>query len=111
MAKNLTINRGNTQNVALSINPITLQEGDTVYFTAKSKYDNDMSDDSAAIKKDVTYAVNGSSVEFTLSPQETNVEPGKYVYDITANLADNGRVTLVGGKLTVKPVVTLRGIN
>lgn len=111
MAKNLTFNRGNTQNVALSINPIELQEGDIVYFTAKSKYDNDMTDDSAVIKKDVTYAVNGSRLEFELTPQETNVEPGKYVYDVTANFTDNGRLTLVGGKLTIKPVVTLRGIN
>lgn len=111
MAKNLTIKRGNTQTVSVTISPIDLEPGDVVYFTAKPKYDSDMTDSSAVISKDVTDDVNDATVEFTLFPNETNVEPGKYVYDITANFANNGRVTLLEGKLKVTPVVTLRGIN
>lgn len=117
MKKNITIIRGNTQNISLRIKDpesvVAVQDTDTIYFTAKTKYDNDSSDSSAAISKTLSAGdvldVDTGEVHFKLTASETNVLPGKYVYDLVLKQADYDRVTLLDGKLTVKPATTLRG--
>lgn len=113
MAKNLTMIRGNTVNIHLRLSPIKLRPSDRIRFTAKPVYDEDKTDDAAAIRKDITdMAVSeDGTVSFMLTPKETDVTPGKYVYDITINFDDERRTTVLGGKLTIKPVATLRGIK
>lgn len=111
MAKKITIERGTTKTVTLTISPIKLESGDVIYFTAKSKYDNDTTDSSASIKKDVTNLVEGQTLEFTLTASDTNVLPGSYVYDVVGNFVNNGRIPLLRGKMKVLPMATLRGIN
>lgn len=113
MAKNLTIIRGNTASIHLRMSPIKFRPSDRIRFTAKPAYDEDKSDDSAVIRKDITESAvsEDGTVSFILTPQETDVPPGKYVYDITVNFEEERRTTLVGGKLTIKPVATLRGIR
>lgn len=117
MAKNLKIIRGNTQTVSLTVldpeSASAVQPTDTIYFTAKPKYDDDSTDSSAVITKtllasDVLDPTTGV-VTFKLTASDTNQEPGKYVYDIVLRQADYDRVTLLEGKLTIKPAVTLRG--
>ena len=117
MAKNLTIIRGNTQTVRLTVldaeSASAVSATDTIYFTAKPKYDEDETDSAAVIAK----TMNASEVldtttgiaTFKLTASETNITPGKYVYDIVLRQADYDRVTLLEGKLTIKPATTLRG--
>ena len=117
MAKNLKITRGNTQTVRLTVSDAesvqAVQPTDTIYFTAKPKYDNDSTDSAAVITKtmnasDVLDTTTGV-VTFKLTASETNVEPGKYVYDLVLRQADYDRVTLLDDKITIKPATTLRG--
>lgn len=115
--KNLKIIRGNTQTVRLTVLDAESAQAvlptDMIYFTAKSKYDEDSTDSSAVIAKtmnasDVLDPVTGV-LTFKLTASETNVAPAKYVYDIVLRQADYDRVTLLEGKITVKPAATLRG--
>lgn len=117
MAKNLKIIRGNTQNVSLMVRDpdsvVAVQSTDTIYFTAKPKYDEDNTDSSAAITKtlsagDVLDPTTGK-INFKLTASDVNIPPGKYVYDMVLRQADYDRVTLLEGKLTIKPATTLRG--
>lgn len=117
MAKNIKIIRGNTQTVSLTVRDSEQAQAvtatDTLYFTAKPKYDEDNTDSSAAITKTMNAGSvldpNTGIVVFKLTAAETNVTPGKYVYDLVLKQADTDRATLLDGKLTVKPAVTLRG--
>ena len=117
MAKNLKIIRGNTQTVRLTVldaeSAQAVQPTDTIYFTAKTKYDEDSTDSSAVISKtmnasDVLDTTTGV-LTFKLTASDTNVAPAKYVYDIVLRQADYDRATLLDGKLTIKPATTLRG--
>ena len=86
---------------------------DTIYFTAKTGFDDDSTDSSAVISKtmsagDILDTTTGE-ITFKLTASETNIEPGKYVYDIVLKQADYDRVTLLDGKITIKPATTLRG--
>lgn len=119
MTKNITIIRGNTQTINLTVldaaSVPAVTDSDTIYFTAKPAYDEDETDDNAAIRKtlnarDVLDPETGV-VSFKLTANEANVSPGKYVYDIVLKQADTDRVTLLEGKLKVTPAVTLRGFN
>lgn len=119
MAKNITIIRGNTQTVNLTVldaaSVPAITDTDTIYFTAKPTYDEDETDNSAVIRKtlnarDVLDTTTGV-VSFKLTAAEANITPGKYVYDIVLRQADTDRVTLLEGKLTIKPAATLRGFN
>ena len=117
MAKDLKFIRGNAQNVTLKVMDTeqaqAVQPTDVIYFTAKPKYDDDSSDSSAVISKtmDASEILDPTTGEITfkLSSSEMNVEPGKYVYDIVLKQDDSDRVTLLDGKITIKPAATLRG--
>ena len=117
MAKNLRIIRGNTQTVRLTVldpeSASAVQPTDTIYFTAKPKYDEDDTDSSAVITKTMNASdvldVTTGVVTFKLTASDTNVTPAKYVYDLVLRQADYDRVTLLEGKLIIKPATTLRG--
>lgn len=113
MSTNLTMIRGNTTNIHLRLAPVQIESSDQIYFTAKPSYDEDENDNSAVIRKDITGIVSNSQgvASFVLTPLETDIPPGKYVYDITIEFGSERRTTLLGGKLTIKPVATLRGIK
>lgn len=117
MAKDLKFIRGNAQNVTLKVMDAeqaqAVQPSDVIYFTAKPKYDDDDTDSSAVIAKTMNASEildpTTGEVTFKLTSSEMNIEPGKYVYDIVLKQADSDRVTLLEGKLTIKPAATLRG--
>ena len=117
MSKNIKIIRGNTQTVQLTVRNSEQVQAvtptDTLYFTAKSNYDNDSTDSKAAITKTMSASSvldpTTGVVTFKLTSSDTNIEPGKYVYDLVLKQEDTDRVTLLDGKLTVKPAATLRG--
>lgn len=116
MAKNIKIIRGNTQNITLRVldeeQAQAVTSSDAIYFTAKPKYDEDSTDSSAVIAKTMSAGDildETGIVDFKLTASEANVPPGKYVYDIVLKQEDTDRVTLLEGKLTVKPAATLRG--
>ena len=119
MAKNLTITRTNTQTVNLTATDASgisaVGSGDVIYFTAKPAYDDDETDSNAVITKtldaDDVLDTDTGKVSFTLTASDTNVEAGKYVYDLVLKQSDEDRITLLSGKLTVKPAVTLRGVE
>jgi hypothetical protein len=106
---NITIKRANTQNITLNVEPAELGPGDVVYFTVKPKFDNDSTDSAAVIAKDVT-DVLVDPFTFKLTAQDTDVLPGRYVYDLTIKFVNGDRTTIADGKCRVKPVVTLRGV-
>lgn len=119
MAKNIKIIRGNTQTINLTVLDASsvpaVRDSDMIYFTAKPSYDEDETDANAVIcktlnAKDVLNTETGA-VSFKLTASEANVVPGKYVYDIVLKQADTDRATLLEGKLTVTPAVTLRGFG
>lgn len=119
MAKDIKIIRGNTQTVNLTVLDASsvpaVTDTDTIYFTAKPKYDEDETDENAVIRKTLNAKdvldTNTGVVSFKLKSSETNIEPRKYVYDIVLKQADTDRVTLLEGKLKVTPAATLRGFD
>lgn len=85
--------------------------GATVYFTAKTAYDNSITDSTAVILKDVTShsdPTNGRTV-ITLTSTDTNIPAGEYVYDIKLKKASNVQMTVKVGELVILPAVTNRG--
>lgn len=119
MAQKLTITRANTQTINLTAKDASsasaIQSGDRIYFTVKPTYDDDTTDSQAVISKtmdaDDVLDPETSRVTFTITASEANVPAGKYVYDLVLKQSDNDRMTLLEGKLTVKPAVTLREIS
>ena len=117
MAKNITIIRGNANMVNLNVTdsaslPV-IKENDTIYFTAKPAYDEDSLDSNAVIKEDLpardVLNPDTGQVSFKLKSSTLNIPPGKYVYDLVLKQAESDRITLLEGKLTIKPAATLRG--
>jgi hypothetical protein len=109
MAK-YSVYKENTQTISLSFDGVDLT-GATVYFTVKSAPDDDATDTTAVIKKDVTShidALNGQTV-ISLTATDTNIAAGKYGYDIKLKTAAGAQTTVDKGDFTIKPVYTNRG--
>lgn len=118
MKKNITLIRGDVQTICLAVmdedRASAIQSTDTVYFTAKPKYDNDSTDSTAVISKTkaASEVINpDGTITLKLESSDMNVSPGKYVYDLVLKQSDYDRVTLLYGKLTIKPATTLRGYS
>ena len=97
----LFIIRGDSASINFSMDGTDLT-GATVYFTAKAEIDNAADDAAAAITKEVTEhtaPLSGTTV-IELGPEDTNVDPGIYYYDI--------QVKTAGGKVTSIPTRKLR---
>ena len=111
---NLTIIRGDTTNITLTL---TDQDGDaidltgaTVFFTAKPDFDNDILDAAAVITKEVTShsdPTNGITV-IPLTPSDTDITPGIYQYDVQVKDAGGSIFSLPARQLKVIEDVTRR---
>lgn len=112
MLQPLCIPQKNTQTLYIKSEDYTFTTGDTLYFTVKTKPDNDQTDTDALISKswtvgtDAEYDSDGY-LNLNLAETDTDIDFGDYVYDIKLV---NGEVaeTLVFGELKILPVSTLR---
>ena len=108
----LVIPQKNTQILYIKSDSYEFETGDHLYFTAKTKPDNDGTDGDALIAADWTVGTDASVddegyLELALTETQTNIPFGDYFYDIKLK---NGEVadTLVAGELKILPVATLR---
>jgi len=88
MVATIKIHRGDTRNLDFNFTDSTGAiidiTGYTVFLTVKAVIDNDLTDNSAIIKKTVTShtdPTNGVTV-VSLTSTDTNQTPGSYLYDI-----------------------------
>jgi|Laugrespbdmm15sd_2_1035082.scaffolds.fasta_scaffold00194_1 hypothetical protein len=109
MAK-YSVYRENTRNITLSFDGVDLT-GATVYFTVKTEADESANDSTALIQKDVTVHLDDTAglTRIELTPSDTDVAPGKYLYDIKLKKATGEQTTVDYGTFTVKPAITNRG--
>lgn len=82
--------------LALNILNYELNEGDEVVFTINSGLEIE----TPIVQKRITEFVNGIAI-VQLTAQDTDVEPGDYLYDVQVNCAD-GRVDTVLGPAKFK---------
>lgn len=110
MANKIQFYRKTTTNINLTFPGVDLT-GSTVYFTVKPDYDDSQDDSPALIQKDVTTHVNAplGTTRVQLTPDDTNVKAGKYVFDIKLKKSTGERSVVSIGKCTIDDVVTLRG--
>lgn len=112
MQQPLAIPQKNTQTLYIKSDDYTFTTGDELYFTVKVKPDNDQTDGDALTKvtwivgTDAEYGSDGY-LQLNLSETDTDIDFGKYVYDIKLVNADV-KETLVFGELDILPVATLR---
>jgi hypothetical protein len=108
----LKIKRGDTKVYSLKFEdkcdiPIDIT-GWTVYFTVKSSVKDE--DDDAIIKKDVTIHTDPTAgrTAISLSPSDTSVAPGNYIYDIQVKTASGDIHTILENGITISQDVTRR---
>jgi len=108
----LLIPRKNTTTLQIKSDDYTFKDGDHLYFTVKTRPDDDITDGDALIEKDwivgtsVDYNDDGY-LELPLSETDTNIDFGDYFYDIKL-VSGLVKTTLVVGELKILPVATLR---
>lgn len=108
--------RKNTFTILLDVCDYTFSDGDKVYFTVKTKPDNDITDDDALIKTDWTYGTDCSlnsngQLELTLTATQTDIAFGDYFYDlklVSSSQNPTPEETLVTGTFSCLDVATLR---
>lgn len=113
ISKNIEFIRGETRTISLEMDPVTLTESETLRFTVKPVYDSDLTDKEAVLAKEISGPAELEDGIWTMwiHPEDTiEIEPGKYVYDLVLT-SGTDRVTLLQGKLTIKPAATLRGVK
>ncbi len=111
--KNLEFIRGETRTISLEMDPVTLTEAETLRFTIKPEYDNDLMDKAAVLAKQIQGPAELTDGIWTMfiHPEDTiEIEPGKYVYDLVMT-SGTDRVVLLEGKITIKAAATLRGVK
>ncbi len=109
MSSKISFYKENTVNINLTFIGVDLT-GATVYFTIKTIPDDNATDTTAIIKKDVTVhtdALNGNTT-ISLTPVETDKTAGDYRYDIKLKKATGEQQTIATGKLEIKEVITNR---
>lgn len=92
----ITIIRKDTGDLTITIENYLLDEGDEVVFTVNTGYDLEHS----LIQKRITEFQDHSALVH-LNVEDTDLEPGEYLYDIQVNAAD-GRVDTVLGPAKFK---------
>lgn len=85
-----------TGNLTLGVKNYVLDDGDEVVFTINSKRE----DENPIVQKSITTFTDGKAI-ISLTKEDTDVEPGEYMYDIQVNTAD-GRVDTVVGPAKFK---------
>lgn len=83
------VTRGDTASILLKLKGHSLDVGDLVTFTLKKN----INDTVFILQKEIIEFQEGKA-QIVLSAGETDITPGKYVYDIQLNLSD-GRVDTV----------------
>lgn len=101
--KSITITRGDSLALTFKTTNYDLIDGDKVTFSVAKTYE----DEEPTITKEIT-SINeqNHSVNIQLSPSETEIPTGIYVYDIQVDLHDGRRETVVTSRLIVKGEVT-----
>lgn len=107
----LCIPQKNTQTLQIE-SDYTFKTGDDLYFTIKTKPDNDATDGDALKKVTWAFGVdcnydNEGCLALPLSESDTNIDFGEYVYDIKL-VNSEVATTLIYGPLHILPVSTLR---
>ena len=92
----ITIIRKDTGDLTITVENYLLDEGDEVVFTVNTGCDLEHS----LIQKRITEFQNNCALVH-LSVEDTDLEPGEYLYDIQVNTAD-GRVDTVLGPAKFK---------
>lgn len=86
--------------------------GHTIFFTVKPNIDDDSTDSSAVIKKDITshYNAEAGESQLTISSDDSNVDAKNYVYDIQLKDASGNIHTPNGfpARFIIKEDVTRR---
>lgn len=85
-----------TGDFIVRIDNYLLDEGDAIYFTVNRELEKE----TPLISKEVRVFDNYQAV-FRLTAEDTNLEPGNYLYDIQVNTAD-GRVDTILGPAKFK---------
>jgi hypothetical protein len=108
----MLIPQKNTNIIRIKTSPYTFQTGDHLYFTVKTKPDNDQTDGDALSEADWVVGTDASYddegyLELKLSETDTDIDFGDYFYDIKLVNTDT-KITLAVGELKILPVATLR---
>lgn len=103
--KSISIIRGDTVALSFKTTNYDLEQGDTVTFTVARNYD----DEEPIISKIVSEINEKHEALISLSPTETEIPVGIYVYDIQVDLSDGRRETVISSRLIVKGEVTRNG--
>ena len=93
--------------------PVSLV-GATVYFTVKEEaWDTDATDTDALIKKTITTHSNPAEGEttFTLDDADTNIDAGKYNYDVVVEFDGLSEPPSLYGRFTVVGTPTNRNVG
>lgn len=85
----ITVIQGDTGEFELVLDNYTFVEGDIVYMTVKKK----MKDEAVVFQKVIT-DFSENTAKIRLEYEDTNLEQGRYYYDIQCSLAD-GRIDTV----------------
>jgi hypothetical protein len=116
MANPLKFYRKNTCTVILEVCDYQFHEGDTIYFTVKTKPDSDETDSDALIKEEWVYGTDveaneNGSLNLIIPANKTDIAYGDYFYDIklvTDSQSPAAENTLAVGTFTIMDVATLR---
>jgi len=110
MATKIKIFRENTRNINLHFEDVDLT-GATVFFTVKSDFDNDATDSTAIINKDITSHADATNGDTTilLTAANTDVAAGDYKYEIKLKKADGEQVTVAQGEFIIEDSYIRRG--
>lgn len=101
--------RGDSATINFTLTNTDLS-GSTVFFTAKPALTDDADDTTAVITKETTSHTNPTAGEtaIILTPEDTDVEPGTYYYDIQVVIDVNTIISIPARKLIVYADVTRR---
>lgn len=107
----LCIPQKNTQTLQID-SDYTFKTGDVLYFTIKTKPDNDTTDGDALVTKDWAFGTdcnydNEGCLALPLAETDTDIDFGEYVYDIKL-VNSEVATTIIYGPLQILPVTTLR---
>ena len=110
----LRINRGTTYTIGIIYKrngEATTLVGATVRFTVKTvEWDDDMTDTSAVIQKNITDGDSAGEATITIDPEDTaELEPTKYFYDIKVEQADGEIYKIDEGTIKLDGSPTNRG--
>lgn len=111
----LKINRGTTYTIGIVYKrngEATTLVGATVRFTVKDvEWDDDMTDASAVVQKNVTDGNSSGEATITIDPADTDtLEPAKYYYDIKVEQADGEIYKIDEGTIKLDGSPTNRGV-